>query len=71
MPYTSLGKMPLNKLNSDYSNIWTIQIDLRFQKLYFSPLIRTQMECIKKQLFVDVNWLFKAIWKLALSKVKQ
>lgn len=68
MPYTSLCKMPSNKLNSDYSNVWTNQIDLRLPKLYFSPLLRAQMECIKKHLFVDVNWFFKAIWKSVLIK---
>ena len=34
-------KIPSNDLNSDYSNILTIQIDFCFVKSYFSLLIRT------------------------------
>ena len=46
----------------------TNQIDLYFLKLYFSPLIRTKIECMDKQLLVDFNWSNKAIWKSVLNK---
>ena len=34
------------------------------EKWYREPLIRTQLDYIKKQLMSDVNWLNKASWKL-------
>ena len=48
--------MPCNILNSDYSNVLTIQIDLCFLQLLLSPLIRTQIEDINEQQLVDFNW---------------
>ena len=40
------NKLKLTKFN---------QIYLCFLKLYFSPLTRTKIECIDKQLLIDVN----------------
>ena len=42
--YYSLSKMLFNNLNSNFSNILTIRIDLYFPKLYFSPLMQNQMD---------------------------
>ena len=61
--------MSSNKLNSDNSNVVTIQIDFCFLKQNFSSLIRTQIEFINGQILGDVNWFNKAIWKSALIKV--
>ena len=52
----SFSKIQANNLNLDYSNVLTNQIDFCFPKLYFSPLIRTKIECINKQLLVYINW---------------
>ena len=67
-PNFSFYKLQSNNLNLDYTNILTSQIDFCFPKLRFSPLIRTKIECINKQLLVDVNWPNKAIWKSTLKK---
>ena len=61
-------KIQSNNWNLDYPNILTNQIDFRFPKLHFRPLIRSKIEYINKQLLVDVNWSNKAIWKSALNK---
>ena len=44
-------KLQSSNLNLDY----TSQIDFCFPKLCFSPLIRTKIECINKQLLVDAE----------------
>ena len=51
----SFYKIESNNLNLHYLNILTNQIVLCFPKLYFSPLVQTKIECINKQLLVDVN----------------
>ena len=51
----SFYKIESNNLNLHYPNILTNQIVLCFPKLYFSPLVQTKIECINKQLLVDVN----------------
>ena len=53
-------------MNSNYLDVFAIQFD--FPRLDFSPLIRTDIECINKQLLVDVNWLNKATSKPPLSR---
>ena len=60
--------MTSSDLNFDYLNVVIILINLYFAKLCFSPLVRTYIECINKQLLVDINWLSKAIWKSELRK---
>ena len=67
-PYFSFCKKQSNNLNLNYLNNLTNQIDCCFTKLCFSPLIQTQIECINKQLLVDVSWPNKAIWKSELNK---
>ena len=67
-PHFSFYKIQSNNLNLDYPNILNNQIDFRFPKLYFSPLIRSKIEGINKQLLVDFNWPNKAIWKSVLNK---
>ena len=64
-------KKQSHNLSLNYPNILTNQINSCFSKLCFSPLIRTKIECINKQLLVDVNCPNKAIWKLALDKTKK
>ena len=64
----SFYKIKSNNSNLDYPNILTKRIDYFFPKLYFSPLIWTKIECINKQLLVNVNQPNKAIWKPALNK---
>ena len=61
-------RMQSNNLNLDYLNVLTNQIDFCFSKLYLSTLIRTKIECITKQLLVDINWPSKAIFNSALIK---
>ena len=67
-PHFSFYKIQSNNLNHGYPNILTNQINFCFSKLYFSPLIRTKIEYINKQLVIDVNWPNKAFWKSALNK---
>ena len=62
------NKIQFNNLNLDYPNILTKKTDFYFPKLYSSPLIGAKIECINKQLLVDINWSNKAIWKSALNK---
>ena len=66
--WTTKYKIHSNNLIFDYPNILINQNDFSFPKLYFSPLIRTKIECINKQRLVDVNWPNKAIWKSELNK---
>ena len=66
-----IHKTQSNNFSLDYPNKLTNQIDLYFQKLYFSPLIRMKIECIDKQLLVDVNYSNKAIWKSTLNKASK
>ena len=47
-----------------------MEVDLCFPTLCFSSLFQTLMDCINKQLLVDVNWLNKAIMKSALCQAK-
>ena len=65
-PQFSFCKTQSNNLNLDYPNILTNPINFCFPKLYFSPLIQAKIECISKQLLVDVNSPNKA--KLVLNK---
>ena len=44
----SLYKATPNDFNSNYLNVLTIQIDLRFRKVNFSPLTRPQTKCINE-----------------------
>ena len=39
--------------------------------MYFNPLVQTKIECINKQLLVDVNQPNKAVWKSALNKATE
>ena len=55
-------------MNLDYPNKLNNQIDLYFPKLNFSLSIRTKIECIDKELLVDVDSTNKAIWKSALNR---
>ena len=48
-----------NNSNSDYLSALSVQIG--FLKLYFSPLIRTPIECINKPMLIDVNRFNKTI----------
>lgn len=63
----SLCKMPRNNFNSDYSTALSIQFHFYFPKLYFSLLIKTQIDGIIKQQLVLVNLLNKTIWKEAVN----
>ena len=63
----SFYKIQSSNWNLDYPNMLTNQIDFRFPKLYFSPLIRNKIECINKQLLVYVNRPSKAIWESVLN----
>ena len=76
MPYTSvtnifspnqstfffMKKMPSNNFNfhSDYSNVLTIQIDICFPNLYFSSIIRAQIDHINKQILIDIVSRFES-----------
>ena len=64
----SFYKIESNNLNLDYLIKLSNEIDLCFLKLYFSPSIRAKIECIEKELLVDLNWSNKAIWKSALNR---
>ena len=66
-PYFWLCKIPSNYLNSNCSSILTIQLNSCFSKLYFSLLIRTQIDCTNKHILADDKWINKAIWKLVLN----
>ena len=55
-------KISSNNLNSVYLIFLTIQIGFCFQKLYFTPLIPAQIDCVNK---TTIDWLNKATWKLA------
>ena len=54
------SKMTSNKLKYYYLNVLNMEIDFCSPMLYFSLLIQTFMECIKKKLLVEVNWFNKA-----------
>ena len=58
------------KWHFDYLKVLTMEVDLCFPTLCFSSLFQTLMDCINKQLLVDVNWLNKAIMKSALCQAK-
>ena len=45
-----------------------LSIEIVFPKSYCSPLIATQIWCIKKQLLVNVNRFNEAIWKPSLRR---
>ena len=65
-PHFSFYKTQSKNLNLDYPNILTNPNDFCFPKLYFSPLIQTEIECISKQLLIDANSPNKV--KLVLNK---
>ena len=54
-----LCKILSNNLKSEYLNAWAIQFILCFRKLYFVPIIQTQIESINQQLLIDVVGLIK------------
>ena len=64
----SFYKLQSNNSNLDYWNIFTNQIDFCFSKLSSGQLIRTNVECVNKQVLIEINWPSKAVSKSALNK---